>query len=56
MAFLGNEEATKRTVVRAYSASTGLTKENIFADTEKAKVIYKARTPVFQTTDSKPLF
>lgn len=44
VAFLGNEEATKRTVVRAYSATTGLTKENIFADTEKAKVIYKART------------
>jgi KaiC/GvpD/RAD55 family RecA-like ATPase len=44
VAFLGNEEATKRTVVRAYSASTGLTKQEVFDDTAKAKVIYNART------------
>ena len=44
VAFLGNEEATKRTVVRAYGASTGLTKQEVFDDTAKAKVIYKART------------
>ena len=44
VAILGNEEATKRTVVRAYSAATGLTKEQIFEDTDKAKVIFKARS------------
>jgi replicative DNA helicase len=40
---LGNEEATKRTVVRAYSAATGLSKEEIFEDREKAKMLYRAR-------------
>tara|TARA_R110001592_G_scaffold43396_1_gene140673 strand:+ start:1209 stop:2423 length:1215 start_codon:yes stop_codon:yes gene_type:complete len=40
---LGNEEATRRTVVRAYSSATGLTKEEILEDTEKAKVIFQAR-------------
>jgi len=40
---LGNEEATRRTVVRAYSAATGLTKKEILEDTEKAKAIYHAR-------------
>jgi len=40
---LGNEEATKRTVIRAYSAATGLSKEQIFDDREKAKMIYRAR-------------
>ena len=41
---LGNEESTRRTVARAYSAATGLTKEEILADSEKAKVIYAARS------------
>jgi len=41
---LGNEESTRRTVARAYSAATGLTKEQVLEDTEKAKVIYHART------------
>jgi replicative DNA helicase len=40
---LGNEESTRRTVARAYSAATGLTKEEVLADSEKAKVIYNAR-------------
>jgi len=40
---LGNEESTRRTVVRAYSAATGMTKKEILADTEKAKVIFHAR-------------
>lgn len=43
VSILGNEEATKRTVVRAYSAASGLTKEEVFNDSEKAKVLYKAR-------------
>lgn len=41
---LGNEESTRRTVARAYCAATGLKKEEILADTKKAKAIYKART------------
>lgn len=40
---LGNEESTRRTVVRAYSAATGFTKEEILADKEKAMAIFEAR-------------
>lgn len=43
VAILGNEESTRRTVVRAYSAATGMTKDEILADTEKAKAIMYAR-------------
>lgn len=41
---LGNEEATKRTVVRAYYAATGMTKHEVIADPQKAKAIYRGKT------------
>jgi replicative DNA helicase len=41
---LGNEEATKRTVVRAYQCVTGFTGEQIKDDPEKAIAIYKGKT------------
>lgn len=44
VAILGNEESTRKTVVRAYSAATGLTRKQILEDTEKAKMVYHART------------
>ncbi len=44
VAILGNEESTRRTVVRAYSAATGLTKKQILADTATAKAMFHART------------
>jgi len=40
---LGNEEDTRRTVVRAYQSATGMTKEQIMNDPDQAKAIYKAR-------------
>jgi replicative DNA helicase len=41
---LGNEEASKRTVVRGYQCVTGLTGEQIQFDPEVAKQIYRAKT------------
>ena len=40
---LGNEEATKRTVVRAFYAATGMDKAKVMEDPEMAKQIYRAR-------------
>lgn len=41
---LGNEESTKRTVVRAYQSVTGFTGEQIKDDIEAAVAIYKGKT------------
>jgi len=44
IAFLGNEEATKRTVIRAHGTCTGMTAQQMFEDPKKTREIYKARS------------
>ena len=44
IAFLGNEEATKRTVIRAHGTCTGLDSKQMFEDPKKTREIYKARS------------
>lgn len=42
--FIGNEEAVDRTMWRAYSAALGYTKEQIWEDLPKAKMMFRAKT------------